>query len=40
MYIRKEGDKAVNRNVGSLDENWNRTIEVCSKRRARGKKKK
>ena len=39
MYIRRAKDKVVNRNMGSLDEIWNRTIEHCSSRKARVRKK-
>ena len=39
MFIRKAKDKVVNRNLGSLDDVWNRTIEHCSSRKARVRKK-
>ena len=39
MFIRKAKDRVVNRNLGSLDEVWNRTIEHCSSRKARVRKK-
>ena len=39
MFIRKAKDRVVNRNLGSLDDVWNRTIEHCSSRKARVRKK-
>ena len=39
MYIRRAKDSVVNRNTGSLDDIWNRTIEHCSNRKARVRKK-